>query len=56
MTEQYGEYGNNKNGELGDGPAASKNTLSKINGLSDIEKIACGENFGLAIDKVRKCL
>jgi len=54
--EQYGEYGNNKNGELGDGISASKNTLSKISGLDNIEKIACGENFGIAIDKVRKYL
>lgn len=47
---QYGQCGNNKKGQLGNGEATSKSKLSQISRLENITKIAAGQDFGIAVD------
>ncbi|WP_461671127.1 RCC1 domain-containing protein, partial [Mycobacterium tuberculosis] len=42
-------WGNNSNGELGDGTTANRLTPVQVFGLSDVQAIAAGGNHGLAL-------
>ncbi len=44
-------WGENSDGQLGDGTSTNRNTPQKIKGLSGIIKIACGEFHAIALKK-----
>jgi len=48
--EQYGQFGNNKKGQLGNGETTQKSKLAQISRLENVIKIAAGQDFGIAID------